>query len=73
MTAELFAALACAAEIAKRGSNAHVALGSKGFYASIELPPICDRREWLRVRVDGVIEEGATKRVVGRLEELGLR
>lgn len=69
---ELFAALACAAEITKRGSNAHVARGAKGFYASEYQPPRSERREWIRVRIDGKLECGETGTPLGKLSDFGL-
>lgn len=69
---ELYAALACAADIVRRGSNAHISRNGKGFYASIYNPPRCERREWIRVRIDGVLESGETGAKLGKLEDFGL-
>lgn len=67
-------ALARAArKIRKTGCNVHVFRDSQGFVATEFLPVGEQRREWLRVRTDGVIEEGATRCRLGTLQEFGLR
>lgn len=73
LLAAMFEALVEAAAIVRLGSNAHVMLDEDGTpFASPIIPVRSERREWLRVRIDGVVEDATTGRKLGTLAELGV-
>ncbi len=52
--------------------NVHVFRDAEGFVVTEFIPVGEQRREWLRVRIDGKVEEGNTRRAIGTLKELGI-
>lgn len=53
----------------KRRCNVHVFRDRQGFVVT-EFIPVCEqRKEWVRVCIDGRIEEGKTGRKLGALRE----
>lgn len=57
----------------RTGSTMNVTYAPEdGFDVSEYIPAREYRREWLRVGCDGRIENGHTKAIIGRAEELGL-
>ena len=67
-------ALERAAERSRRmRCNVHVYAEACGGFTVTEMLPVAEQRlSWLRVRIDGVVEVGASRRRLGTLKELGL-
>lgn len=67
-------ALGRAAREGKRNPRTLHVYCERGAFVVSEVRPVLELREaWLRVRVDGMVEHGKTGRVIGSLQELGLR
>jgi hypothetical protein len=60
------------AQAALTGNTMNVTYGEDGFDVSVFVPAREYRREWIRVRCDGRIENGNDKKIIGTAKELGL-
>lgn len=60
-------------KLARKRCNVHVYRGPDGdIIASEFVPPRPQRGEWLRVRIDGVVEDGSSMRRLGTLADIGI-